>query len=229
MSLRLAVQRSRSRRLPTRPPAPSWPRRRPRCPRRWASRATGTTAMRGSATRASAPARLPSSACAGRGRRVPRVHHALCRRARRRSAGRLRSRGERRLEGRRARRARGLPRLLAGPRRQRCVGPAPARRLRRARQPDVALASPRPLARRRRLALSRLADRPRGGAVVASPTAGSGSGPASPTTSSTRRCCAGRRSTAGSRLADECMRRAPTRRWKRARDELREAIERARL
>jgi GH15 family glucan-1,4-alpha-glucosidase len=30
----------------------------------------------------------------------------------------------------------------------------------------------------------------------------------------------------GIRLADECMRRAPTRRWKRARDELREAIER---
>jgi GH15 family glucan-1,4-alpha-glucosidase len=29
----------------------------------------------------------------------------------------------------------------------------------------------------------------------------------------------------GLRLADECMRRAPTRRWKRARDELREAIE----
>jgi len=27
------------------------------------------------------------------------------------------------------------------------------------------------------------------------------------------------------RLADECMRRAPTRRWKQARDELREAIE----
>jgi GH15 family glucan-1,4-alpha-glucosidase len=30
----------------------------------------------------------------------------------------------------------------------------------------------------------------------------------------------------GIRLADECMRRAPTRRWKRARDELRETIER---
>jgi GH15 family glucan-1,4-alpha-glucosidase len=30
----------------------------------------------------------------------------------------------------------------------------------------------------------------------------------------------------GLRLADECMRRAPTRRWKQARDELREAIER---
>ena len=30
----------------------------------------------------------------------------------------------------------------------------------------------------------------------------------------------------GIRLADECMRRAPTRRWKQARDELREAIER---
>jgi GH15 family glucan-1,4-alpha-glucosidase len=29
----------------------------------------------------------------------------------------------------------------------------------------------------------------------------------------------------GLRLADECMRRAPTSRWKRARDELREAIE----
>ncbi len=73
--------------------------------------------------------------------------------------------GERRLAARWLDAARGIPRLGPGPVGNDAAGQLPARRLRRARQPHLALAPARPLAQRRRLALPRLADRPRGGAL----------------------------------------------------------------
>ena len=97
----------------------------------------------------------------------------------------------------------------------------PARRLRGARQPDLALAPPRPFARRRRLALPGLADRPGGRAVGREPDRGIWEWSGEPEHFVHSKVLCWSALDRGIRLADECMRRAPTRRWTQARDELR--------
>ena len=82
-------------------------------------------------------------------------------------------------------------------------------------QPDLAVASPRTLAERRRLAVPRVADRPRRRALVRARLRNLGMARASPEHFVHSKVLCWSALDGGIRLADECMRRAPVRRWKR--------------
>ena len=225
MSRRRAARGSCSRRSRTRPPARSSRRRPRRCPRRSAARATGTTATRGCATRASARARWPSSArstrptrsarssCA-RPRATPRISRSSTASAASADSGATSSRGSRDT----------ADRLRSG------VGNDASGQLqldaygelvnltwrwhRRGHSPSdddwrflVSL-------------IDHAAER------WSEPDCGIWEWPGDPEHFVHSKVLCWSALDRGIRLADECMRRAPIRRWKQARDEVRETIER---